>query len=121
MPIKSAVVVFSDSFKNCPFLKLQDLTRPDITSYVNGKFAKSEAFGTVRTRPSEANDELLTEIIEKADGVFLWVQIVVASLLKGIRNRDDIGILKQRFLSMTREIEPLYRHLLGLTEPVYLR
>jgi hypothetical protein len=86
-------VVFSESFKDCPNLRLQDLTRPDITRYVNGKFGKSEAFGTLRKRESEAAHELITEVIEKADGVFLWVQIVVASLLKGIQNRDDMVIL----------------------------
>jgi hypothetical protein len=113
-------VVFSESFKDCPNVRLQDLTRPDITRYVNGKFGKSEAFGTLRKREPEAAHEIITEVIEKADGVFLWVQIVVASLMRGIQNRDDMGILHQRLRCMPKELEPLYRHLLSLIEPVYL-
>jgi hypothetical protein len=113
-------VVFSESFKNCPTLRLQDLTRPDITRYVNGNFEKSEAFDTLRKREPEAAHELITEVIDKAEGVFLWVQIVVMSVLKGIQNRDDLGILHQRLRCIPKELEPLYRHLLSLIEPVYL-
>jgi hypothetical protein len=113
-------VVFSESFKGCPNLRLQDMTRPDITRYVNGKFGKSEAFCTLRNREPEAAHELLTEVIEKADGVFLWVQIVVVSLLRGIQNRDDMEILHQRLRCMPKQLEPLYHHLLTLIEPVYL-
>jgi hypothetical protein len=113
-------VVFSDSFKGCPNLRLQDLTRLDITRYVNGKFGKSQAFCTLKSQEPEAAHELTTEIIEKADGVFLWVQIVVSSLLRGIQNRDDMEILHQRLRCMPKELEPLYRHLLTLIEPVYL-
>ncbi|CZR69246.1 uncharacterized protein PAC_19146 [Phialocephala subalpina] len=112
-------VVFSESFKNCPSLRLQDLTRPDITSYVNGKFGQSEAFCSLLLREPQSAPELLTEIIDKADGVFLWVQIVVNSLLKGVQNRDEITILHQRLRCMPQELEPLYHHLLSLIEPVY--
>jgi len=60
------------------------------------------------------------EIVEKADGVFLWVVLVVRSLLNGIRNRDDVLVLQQRLRRIPRELEPLYNHLLSLIEPIYL-
>ena len=44
----------------------------------------------------------------------------MASLLRGIQNRDDMEILHQRLRCMPKELEPLYRHLLALIEPVYL-
>jgi hypothetical protein len=113
------LVAFSSSFEGCPSLRLQDLTRPDITKYVNGKFGRSQAFNSLLIREPISTPELLTEIIEKADGVFLWVQIVVQSLLKGVQNRDDISILHQRLRCMPQELEPPYSHLLGLIEPVY--
>jgi len=113
------LVAFSNSFKDCPSLRLQDLTRPDITKYVNGKFGASQAFNSLLTREPISTTELLAEIIDKADGVFLWVHIVVQSLLKGVQNRDEISILHQRLRCMPQELEPLYGHLLGLIEPVY--
>lgn len=45
---------------------------------------------------------------------------MVNSLLNGIRNRDDILVLQMRLRSLPRELEPLYKHLLNLIEPLYL-
>jgi hypothetical protein len=60
------------------------------------------------------------EIVEKADGVFLWVRIVVKSLLEGLRNRDDIAILRERARLLPKELEPLYEHLLERIGPFYI-
>ena len=49
----------------------------------------------------------------------MWVELVVRSLLLGIRNQDDIEILRQRLASMPQKLEDLYLHLLSLIEPVY--
>ncbi|KAH7321939.1 hypothetical protein BKA65DRAFT_482368 [Rhexocercosporidium sp. MPI-PUGE-AT-0058] len=112
-------VVFHDSFKDCPFLRLQDLTLPEIQCYVRGKFGRSKAFRLLRENEPESTKQLLNGIIDKAAGVFLWVQIVVDSLLRGMQNRDEIGILQERLRCMPRELQPLYHHLLGLIEPHY--
>jgi hypothetical protein len=113
-------VVFEDSFWDCPTLRLQHLTRPDIEQFVTDTFVHNNPFCKLKAREPKLASALISEIVEKADGVFLWVRIVVKSLLNGIRNRDDITILQERLRSLPRELEPLYRHLLGLIEPVYL-
>jgi hypothetical protein len=46
-------------------------------------------------RPRDARD-LIMEVVTKADGVFLWVSLVVESLLKGLGNRDEIEDLRER-------------------------
>jgi hypothetical protein len=55
---------------------------------------------------------LVLEIAAKADGVFLWVKLVVASLLAGLRNRDDLSILQQRLRALPMDLEQLYEHML---------
>jgi hypothetical protein len=113
-------VVFEDYFGQCPNLRLQNLTFKDIERYVMGKLSHNVAFLKLSTEEPEAAPALTQEIVEKADGVFLWVNIVVRSLLGGIRNRDELLDLWARLRSMPRELEPLYSHLLGLIEPLYL-
>jgi hypothetical protein len=113
-------VVFEDFFGQCPNLRLQNLTFKDIERYVMGKLSHNVAFLKLSTEEPEAAPALTQEIVEKADGVFLWVNIVVRSLLGGIRNRDELSDLWARLRSMPRELEPLYSHLLGLIEPLYL-
>jgi hypothetical protein len=114
------LVVFEDLFSDCPKLQLQNLTYRDIEQYVCDKLNNNDAFQRLATtEPSEA-PALVHEIIEKADGVFLWVKLVVQSLLKGIRNRDEISDLWERLRLFPRELDPLYNRLLELIEPMYL-
>lgn len=113
-------VVFEDIFGQCPNLRLQNLTYRDIERYVMGKLSRNDAFQRLSSEEPGAAPAITQEIVEKADGVFLWVRLVVRSLLKGIRNRDELSDLWARLRSMPREIEPLYDRLLDLIDPEYL-
>jgi len=83
------LVVFED-LGNGPNLKLQNLTYRDIEKYVHDKFALNTAFDNLARKEPGAAPALLREIVEKADGVFVWVKLVVQNLLSGLRNRDDL-------------------------------
>jgi hypothetical protein len=110
---------FQDTFGSFPNLCLQDLTYRDIYKYVKGKFKQSEAFQKL-SQKNTALESLVQEIVEKAAGVFLWVRIVVKSLIRGINNHDDIAILQQRLHLLPSELKPLYDHILSNhIEPVY--
>ena len=113
-------VVFEDSFRGCPSLRLQDLTYRDIVHYVTDKFHRNRAFKRLEAEDTTSASALIHEIVDKADGVFLWVRIVVNSLLDGIRNLDAMPDLWMRLRLLPRELEPLYQHLMGRIEPVYL-
>ncbi|KAH0538897.1 hypothetical protein FGG08_004553 [Glutinoglossum americanum] len=113
-------VVFEDSFRDCPSMRLQDLTRRDIVHYVTDRFHRNSAFQRLEAKDPGPALALIHEIVGKADGVFLWVRIVVKSLLDGIRNLDAIPDLWMRLRLLPRELEPLYQHLLACIEPVYL-
>ena len=125
--------VFQDSFGSFPNLRLQDLTYLDIYKYIKGKFEQSEAFQRLSKKDIKSeslfrrlskkditSESLVQEIVEKAAGVFLWVRIVVKSLIRGINNHDDIAILQQRLHLLPSELKPLYDHILNNhIEPVY--
>lgn len=113
-------VVFEDMFRQCPNLRLQNLTYRDIELYVMGELNHHGAFQRLSSENPEAAPAFTREILEKADGVFLWVNIVVRSLLSGIRNRDGLEDLWERLRAMPKELEPLYSYLLGSIEPLYL-
>jgi hypothetical protein len=113
-------IVFQDSFDGCPNLKLQNMTHFDIRHFIDGKLARNKAFRAIGAGNPTAVQALTNEIIDRADGVFLWVRLVVQSLLNGLRNGDEISIIQTRLRLLPRELEPLYVHLLGLIEPVYL-
>ncbi|KAH6662031.1 hypothetical protein B0J14DRAFT_457035, partial [Halenospora varia] len=89
-------LVFTDTLKGYPGLRLQDLTSKDIRLYVYDKLeANSKMLQLSKSKP-EAAAAFLREIVTEANGVFLWVGLIVRSLLSGLRNRDDISDLQQR-------------------------
>jgi hypothetical protein len=54
----------------------------------------NNAFDDLARREPQAARTLLGGIVEKTEGVFVWVELVVRNLLTGLRNRDDIVELK---------------------------
>lgn len=89
-------IVFKMSFQSCPGLQLQDLTQSDIELYVQEILAASTPFQRLATKNPSSTATFVQEIVEKADGVFLWVVLVVRFLLNGIRNRDSVPDLQNR-------------------------
>jgi hypothetical protein len=113
-------VIFEGIYGSRPSMRLQDLTYYDIKHYVTSKFNNNPAFHRLQQRNPEAGVLLQSEVIEKAEGVFLWVQIVVKSLLLGIRQEDDIEMLRQRLIAMPPRVEDLYLHIISLIDPIYM-
>jgi hypothetical protein len=81
---------------------------------------QNKAFQRLAARDPESSHALVEEIVGKAQGVFIWVALVVQSLLRGIRNRDELSDLWDRLRLFPKELEPLYARLLEMIEPVYL-
>ncbi|KAH8761589.1 hypothetical protein F5883DRAFT_562441 [Diaporthe sp. PMI_573] len=104
-----------DALERCPSLRLEDLTRDDIREYTADMLLeKTEAIGN---SPESAN--LIDEVASKSNGVFLWVVVVVRSLLEGLRNGDTLEELQERVEDMPSELGHLYRHMLMNIHPLY--
>jgi hypothetical protein len=84
------------------------------------RLRSSEVYQRLESNDSSSALILIQEIVEKADAVFLWVKIVVRSLLEGFRNRDTISDLQRRLRLFPRELEPLYNHLFSLIDTFYM-
>jgi hypothetical protein len=111
---------FVKAFRSRPTLRLQDLNFNDIKQYVDDELGANDLMRELHnTEPQEA-PKLSLEIIDKADGVFLWVKLVVISLLRGLRNLDHVSDLQRRLRLLPPSLEDLFSHILGRLEPVYL-
>jgi hypothetical protein len=64
----------------------------------------------------EANPERAPDfhqaIVSKAEGVFLWVRLVVKSLIDRLQNGDELPVLQERVAELPEDLESLYRHML---------
>jgi hypothetical protein len=112
---------FVKSFRAFPTLRLQDLNFEDIKQYVDDKLGANHQMQELQRKKPEQAPKLSQEIIDKADGVFLWVRLVVFSLLRGLRNSDQVSDLQRRLRILPPSLEDLFSHILGCLEPVYLK
>lgn len=116
-PIPECVDVFGD----CPSLRLQDLTYGDIKSYTNERVLSHRRWKELMEEEGVQAIQLLDDIVNKADGVFLWVILVIASLLEGLRNYDRVSDLRRRLEVLPSDLENLYSHMLNKLQPLYRR
>lgn len=112
-------VVFERQFKGFPGLMLQDLTYADIKSYVRIKFSNNELMSELEEQEPGLRDRLASEVVIKASGVFLWVRLVVNSLLEGISNYDRASDLQRRLDELPSDLEELYMHMLKSVKPAF--
>lgn len=88
---------FKDKLGNIPDRKLylHDLTRQDIELYARAKLPMARKSRTLEY-DSIAHDLLVLDIVDRAQGVFLWVYLVVRSLRQGMGNGDSVATLQLR-------------------------
>jgi hypothetical protein len=112
-------LVFEDAFQRRPSLRLESLTRGDIHNYVSSKLGGNNMFQNLaRLKPLEA-ERLVKEVTTKAAGVFLWVCLVVLSLLEGLRDGDGISDLQERLSLLPSDLEELFSKILNNLSPRY--
>lgn len=112
---------FTDAFGSGPMLKLHDLTEPDIRAYVLDKFKTVySAHPSVTSSPSRLS-QLKNEIVERAEGVFLWVDLAVKDQIEGVRNGDSIELLEERLRLLPEEMTDLYARMLDRIGKIYQR
>lgn len=111
--------LFKDAFAACPNLRLEYLTRKDIENYINSKLQANDKFEVLRQKNGELCSQLVCEIIEKAKGVWLWVILVVRSLLRGLRNHDTVSDLLDRLRQIPEELEKYFLQMFSNIEGFY--
>ncbi|KAI9658091.1 MAG: hypothetical protein M1821_002751 [Bathelium mastoideum] len=113
---------FQLAFDACPKLKLQDLTASDIKHYIADFLEPQAHLLPSNNYPGYAISELTELITGKADGVFLWVHLVLRSVRTGITNGDDWRELLQRLRRLPGNLHELYSEMwqrLNEDEPFY--
>jgi hypothetical protein len=112
-------VVFEDAFKSHPSLHVHELTYGDIRTYITTHFDESEGFKELQVDEEQYASALVDQITRKSSGVFLWVALVVRSLLSGLSNGDRVLDLQQRLDDLPDDLENLFDKILFGLDPAY--
>lgn len=99
-------------------LRLQDLTSGDMQRYVQDKLENDERFRALAAREPQAST-LATQIRDKADGVFLWVYLVVRSLLRGLGESDSTDELERRLSEIPADLNLFFTKIIQTVDGTY--
>lgn len=112
--------VFQDAFGQNTERRLlfKDLTKPDIERFVRDKLESSPQFKSL-TAMDNRYDEIVEEIVQNADGVFLWVFLIVRSLLQGLVNCDRLSELQRRIHMLPSTLGKYFLHIISTTDETY--
>jgi hypothetical protein len=98
--------VFSNSFDISRQIRLQDLTRDDIAAFTKSRLDLSDQF------TAKSINDIVQSILSKADGVFLWVVLVVKSLRHSLSNGHRLSDLRRHLDTIPQNLTEMYTHLL---------
>ena len=105
--------VFVDAYGQLPNrLRLEDFTRGDIKTYVHGELS-------AYSRGREVDHDLASKIVQKAEGVFFWVFLVVRCVLDGFAEGDTTEILLQRVADLPSNLKDYFRLMIDRVDPIY--
>lgn len=104
--------VFSEAFSDDKRFKLHDLTRNDIESLARGRLEDFEISNNGEVTAAN-NEVLVKEIVQRAEGIFLWASLVIGSLREGLYADNELLSLLERVEDMPQDIEPLFQYLLN--------
>ncbi|KAL8791770.1 MAG: hypothetical protein Q9195_005646 [Heterodermia aff. obscurata] len=99
-------------------IALQHLNRTDIWRFAYDQLTEGK---NRRGNLMDASEylPLVEEIVERSCGVFLWVFLVVRSLLRGLGNLDTAQELRARLRELPTELEDFFRRILDRGDKVY--
>ena len=112
---------FRNAFESSvPNMRLEDLTRPDIHRFVDERIRATCSWSR---RPMYTVEKdvvaLINDIVSRAEGVFLWVYLVLKSVLNGIAELEDIAFLRQRVQTFPADLDEFFRTILSRADEVY--
>lgn len=110
-------VEFQSKFDGRPGLLIENLTRRDIIKYVDARFAGSREFQNMQRHDEALATNLKGSIVKKASGVFLWVYVVINTLLDGLVSGDRLEQLRETLDALPPELNDLFDRIIQQLEP----
>ncbi|KAI0002637.1 hypothetical protein F4779DRAFT_622212 [Xylariaceae sp. FL0662B] len=105
--------VFREAFTACPQFKIHEVTEDDIAKLVSSKVESNKHWQALGGTLSS----LFGDIIAKAEGVFLWVSMVLTTVEEALLNGDGLLEIERKIDACPAGLEELFHYLLKSIHP----
>ncbi|KAH8752602.1 hypothetical protein BGZ57DRAFT_95902 [Hyaloscypha finlandica] len=110
---------FLDAFDDSKWkLVLEDLTRDDMRKYVHTMLIQNQAFSEM-SKYDPRCETLVPQIARKAQGVWLWVYLVVRDLLRDLKGEEEYPLLQRRLDSFPDELESYFEDIIDRIDRIH--
>ena len=89
---------------------LENFTKGDIERFVKDILEKDETFTAAEQRDRRYG-QFVQDVINRAQGVFLWVELVVNRLLKGLGEKNRLDDLRKKLKTMPPTLEEYFQRI----------
>ncbi|PTB60142.1 hypothetical protein M431DRAFT_502264 [Trichoderma harzianum CBS 226.95] len=107
--------IFRDEYGQNPMLQLENLTQEDIKSFVQEQLQLSPGYRDFADTNQQAASKIITDIVDKSQGVFLWVSVISRLLLNALRDGTAILELQATIDNVPGEVADLFRYIWNRT------
>ena len=88
--------IFSDAFQAAPSLQVEKMTKQDIKDYVDTELVQFDLFQHLSISEPEACGNIAKDVVDMANGIFLWVTLVVSELKTSLQDDFSVKALSKR-------------------------
>lgn len=110
--------VFEEAFQNRPSLRIHELTHWDMKSFLLADLRRSQHFIALEEEELHETKAFVTRILEKAQGVFMWIKIVAGCIREALTAGESIQELHELLDNLPdTSLDDLFHRILQELEP----
>jgi hypothetical protein len=96
-------------------LRMENLTKQDIEKYSQDTLTSDAYMSALLRRKESKNraEQLVVDLVAKANGIFLWIALACRSGLTGCAMKDRLPELESRVAEFPEEIGDMFAHMLN--------
>lgn len=110
-------IPFVTGFRHYPNLRLEVLTVPDIQAYIDARLWSNPALRDITESETTEVQQIADFVAENAQGVFLWVVLVLNIFQAGLNDYDSFAEIRTSITRLPQELEVLFKHILEVRTP----
>lgn len=116
--------IFQQAFSKYKGFKLNEYTRDDMLNFVRKEiqYALANVQGYETMYTEQFLKELQHTLVDKAEGVYLWLVLALESIKRGLRHNDGKDVVLSRLRKLSNGLEELYADMwdrLGEDQDIY--